>query len=116
MEFVNSLGSHTNDFQSGQLFENFSTEDAIVWVDPLDGTASFLANDLSAVTVLIGVSIKGYSRIGIVHYPFIDGKDNCQTLFGTTEHGLYKICYEHNFSYKAISEQIPQYLEPFNFN
>jgi 3'(2'), 5'-bisphosphate nucleotidase len=44
----------------------------VVWVDPLDGTSDFVAGNLTAVTVLIGVSIKGVSRIGIVHNPFSD--------------------------------------------
>ena len=44
----------------------------MVWIDPLDGTSDFTKGNLSAVTVLIGLSIKGVSRIGIVHSPFFD--------------------------------------------
>jgi fructose-1,6-bisphosphatase/inositol monophosphatase family enzyme len=53
-------------------FSKFNTNDAVVWVDPLDGTSDFVAGNLTAVTVLIGVSIKGVSRIGIIHNPFSD--------------------------------------------
>jgi len=41
-----------------------------VWVDPLDGTSDFVIGNLTAVTVLIGLAINDYSRIGIVHHPF----------------------------------------------
>ena len=40
-------------------FEKFSTKDAVVWIDPLDGTSDFVAGNLSACTVLIGLSING---------------------------------------------------------
>jgi 3'-phosphoadenosine 5'-phosphosulfate (PAPS) 3'-phosphatase len=32
----------------------FNQEDAVVWLDPLDGTKGFLTNDLSEVTNNIG--------------------------------------------------------------
>jgi 3'(2'), 5'-bisphosphate nucleotidase len=51
-------------------FETFNTNNAVVWIDPLDGTSDFVAGNLPAVTVLIGLSINGSSRIGIVHNPF----------------------------------------------
>ena len=51
-------------------FEKFNLKDAVVWIDPLDGTSDFVNGNLPAVTVLIGLSINGYSRIGIVHNPF----------------------------------------------
>jgi 3'(2'), 5'-bisphosphate nucleotidase len=52
------------------MFENFDTNDAIVWVDPLDGTSDFIKGNLPAVTVCIGLSISGKSRAGVVHSPF----------------------------------------------
>jgi 3'-phosphoadenosine 5'-phosphosulfate (PAPS) 3'-phosphatase len=56
-----------------------------VLVDPLDGTKEFLKGNLSAVTVLIGLSIKGIPKVGIVHNPFStnDPKSNGMTIFGT---------------------------------
>lgn len=78
----------------------FETKDAIVWVDPLDGTKEFLRENLKAVTVLIGMSLKGVPSIGVVHYPFNieenDGKG--LTLFATQEHGAYKMVYDQNMS------------------
>lgn len=57
---------------SSEMFETFSTKDAVVWIDPLDGTTDFVNGNLPAVTVLIGLSINEKSRIGIVHKPFSD--------------------------------------------
>ena len=75
---------------TSDLFETFDPSEAVVWIDPLDGTNDFVIGNLSAVTVLIGLSIKGYSRIGIVHNPFSDEDQNLgRTLFGTIEHGLF---------------------------
>ena len=55
---------------AGTHFEKFNIKDAVVWIDPLDGTSDFVKGNLPAVTVLIGLSINGSSRIGIVHSPF----------------------------------------------
>lgn len=50
-----------------EYFETFNTADACVWIDPLDGTSDFVKGNLPAVTVLIGLSINGHSRAGVVH-------------------------------------------------
>jgi len=39
------------------MFETFKVSDAVVWIDPLDGTSDFVKGTLDAVTVLIGLSI-----------------------------------------------------------
>lgn len=66
-------------------FNEIDTKDALVWIDPLDGTKDFTLGNLSAVTVLIGLAIEGVPKIGIVHNPFRtndnDGKGI--TLFAT---------------------------------
>ena len=68
-----------------ESFENFSAEDAKVWIDPLDGTSQFVKGNLSAVTVLIGLAINNVSKIGIVHHPFRTNKNDGVgfTLFGS---------------------------------
>lgn len=38
------------------LNNEFDVEKAVVWVDPLDGTLSYVNNELDCVTTLIGVS------------------------------------------------------------
>ena len=81
------------------LFETFNTKDACVWIDPLDGTSDFVKGNLPAVTVLIGLSIKDKSRVGIVHNPFsVADREVGNTFFGTAEHGVFKIVSDKNFS------------------
>jgi len=48
-------------------FDKFNTKDAVVWIDPLDGTSDFVKGNLSAVTCIIGLSIGGHSKLGVVH-------------------------------------------------
>ena len=66
-------------------FEEFNTKDAVVWVDPLDGTTEFVNGNLSGVTVLIGLAIKGVPKIGVVHNPYMtnEANSNGMTIFGT---------------------------------
>jgi len=64
--------TYTADEISSELFETFDTDEAVVWIDPLDGTSDFVKGNLTAVTVLIGLAIKGKSRLGVVHKPFWD--------------------------------------------
>lgn len=64
------LEGFTTGVDATKPFTHFSAKDAVVWIDPLDGTSDFVKGNLPAVTVLIGLSIKGESRIGIVHNPF----------------------------------------------
>ena len=78
--------SYGKDEIQDSLFETFSTKDAVVWIDPLDGTSDFVKGTLSAVTVLIGLSIKDKSRIGIVHSPYsAEDPSVGKTIFGTGE-------------------------------
>jgi 3'-phosphoadenosine 5'-phosphosulfate (PAPS) 3'-phosphatase len=96
-------------------FSKFNTKDAVVWVDPLDGTSDFVAGNLPAVTVLIGVSIKGHSRIGIIHNPFSDeDQSKGRTVFGTVEHGAFRLYCDENMGEEELSKRVPEYIEPFN--
>lgn len=52
------------------LGEEFEASEAEVWIDPVDGTNCFVKGWMSCVTVIIGVSIKGRARIGVVHQEF----------------------------------------------
>lgn len=49
---------YSEDEVSSHDFTSFNTKDAVVWIDPLDGTSDFVKGTLTAVTVLIGLSIK----------------------------------------------------------
>ena len=100
-----------DEFEVEANFENFKLEDATVWVDPLDGTSDFVKNNLPAVTVLIGVSIKNVSRIGIVHNPFsLADQTQGVTYFGTIEHGVFHM----SFDPKTNVRGEPVYIEPFD--
>jgi|Transcript_7219 3'(2'), 5'-bisphosphate nucleotidase len=80
-------------------FETFNTADAVVWIDPLDGTSDFVKGNLSAVTVLIGLAINGRSRLGVVHNPFTEEDSEVgKTIFGSAEHGVFKLSYDRNMS------------------
>ena len=68
------------------LFEAFNTKDAVVWIDPLDGTKDFVNGNCSAVTVMIGLAIKDKSRIGVLHNPYsAEDLSAGMTMFGTGE-------------------------------
>ena len=53
-------------------FEYFDPSEACVWIDPLDGTNNFVKGNFDCVTTEIGLSIRGESRIGIVHNEYYD--------------------------------------------
>lgn len=46
--------------------DTFVVEDTVVWVDPLDGTLSYVKEEYDAVTTLIGVSVANEPIIGII--------------------------------------------------
>lgn len=83
----------------------------MVWIDPLDGTKEFVKGNLTAVTVLIGLSIKGQSRFGVVHNPFShENSELGVTYFGSGEHGTFQMVYDHQTS----THSAPKYLKPFD--
>lgn len=42
-------------------------EDVTVWVDPLDGTRELLMDNFPAVTVLVGIAVRGEPVFGCIH-------------------------------------------------
>lgn len=87
-----------------------------MWIDPLDGTSDFVKGNLPAVTVLIGLSLKNHSRIGVVHNPFAEEDPaKGRTMFGTIEHGLFKIDYDElQADPAAYKAREVSYMTPFN--
>ena len=61
-------------------------EDLCVWVDPLDGTISFLKQDWLGVTCLIGVTYLGRPIFGVIHHTFAD---QTPTYWGGPSIGMY---------------------------
>ena len=53
-----------------EKFEEFSSKDAVLFIDPLDATSEFVIGNINAVTVLLGLTVKGIPKIGIIHNPF----------------------------------------------
>ena len=99
-----------------ESFESFSTKDAIVWVDPLDGTTEFVNGNLSGVTVLIGLAIGGVPKIGVVHNPYRTNDPKCSgmTIFGTQEHGSFMLETDPSMSDQDLMKRELKYLEPFD--
>lgn len=100
---------------SVDTWETFNTKDAVVWIDPLDGTSDFVKGNLPAVTVLIGLSIKDKSRLGIVHNPFSeDDREVGKTIFGSAEHGVFKVLSDKQLTTEELVSRDIEYLQPFN--
>jgi 3'(2'), 5'-bisphosphate nucleotidase len=106
---------YSHDEISSDVFDSFFTSEAVVWIDPLDGTQDFVNGNLSAVTVLIGLAINGKSRIGIVHKPFSDeDMSKGKTVFGTGEHGAFVLPYDEKMTQEELLKRKASYMEPFD--
>ena len=96
-------------------FETFSTENATVWIDPLDGTSDFVKGNLPAVTVIIGLSLGGKSRAGVIHNVYQEEDRSVgQTFFATAEHGCFRVPYEKTMDEAALVARELEYFEPFD--
>ena len=42
----------------------------IVWANPMDGSASFVAGETEGITSMLGISIAGRPVFGVIHHPF----------------------------------------------
>ncbi|ETO12216.1 3'(2'), 5'-bisphosphate nucleotidase 1 [Reticulomyxa filosa] len=65
-----------------------STDDLVVWVDPLDGTKEYTEGIKEAVTCLIGISYQGRPVAGVVNRPFVS-----QTVWGIVGVGVFGLQY-----------------------
>ncbi len=102
-----------------QDFEYFDAKDACVWIDPLDGTNNFVKGNFDCVTTVIGLSIKGESRIGIVHNEFFNVNRDFsilapRTFFATIEHGAYILEGIDDSISDSHFKRTAKYLQPFN--
>lgn len=97
-------------------FSTFSTTNAVVWIDPLDGTKDFTMGNLSAVTVLIGLAIDGVPKIGVVHNPFKTNENDGRgsTIFGTQEHGAFLLDFNSSMDKQELLARVPCYISPFD--
>lgn len=90
-------------------FDEFDASKAVVWIDPLDGTSDFVAGNLSAVTVLIGLAIDGVPKIGVVHNAFetSDPASPGMTIFGTQEHGAFRLDFDPKADAEVLQLRMP---------
>ena len=60
----------------------------MLWIDPIDATSAF-DQDLKQITTMIGISIKGRPKAGVIHVPF-HSLEFGRTFVGTPESGLFR--------------------------
>jgi fructose-1,6-bisphosphatase/inositol monophosphatase family enzyme len=85
----------------------------------LDGTNNFVSGNFDCVTTVIGLSIKGESRIGIVHNEYFDINYDWslygpRTFFATLEHGAYYLDGTEDLKSVAHQNRVPNYMIPNN--
>jgi len=113
------IPSLSKDFIRPEIFakispESFNINEAIVWVDPIDGTANFINGELDGVTTLIGVSINSKATIGIIgkYYRKIITKDNNSELIFDPKCYFGHIDYKRVFVIEYKKSTVPLELKP----
>lgn len=84
--------------------------DVCVWVDPIDGSTSFREDRLENVTNIIGVTIKGRPKFGVITKPFFE-ENLGRVYIGNLESGLFQ--YDTNYTDESTSQ--PMYVKPFSW-
>ena len=91
-------------------FENdIDMKDVAVWIDPIDGSEALANGDLEHVTNLIGITVKGRPKVGIMHKPFLKNRAETRTYVGSVEAGLFY--FDHSRNDSTTSK--PNYVPPF---
>lgn len=95
------------------MFENDVSEDEVAfWIDPIDGSKGMSEGHTSHVTSLIGVTVNGRPKFGIVHKPFHQGESQGRTYVGNVESGLF--LFEHVFNGNDVIDSEATYVPPFS--
>lgn len=90
LEQIYGMATPEADFNYYEFPDEFYEDEMEVWIDPLDGTKGFTEGHMTHITSLIGVSIRGRPRIGIIHKPFyLETLQMGRTYFGTPECGVF---------------------------
>ena len=90
MEQIYGMATPEADYNFFEFPSEFFEEDMVIWIDPLDGTKGFTEGHLNHITSMIGVTINGRPRIGIIHKPFYkQSLRQGRTYFGTPECGIF---------------------------
>ena len=92
-------------------FENeYNTKDIAVWIDPIDGSKALADGDLEHVTNLIGITVRGRPKVGVMHKPFSKNRAETRTYVGSVEAGLFY--FDHSGTDCSTSK--PNYVPPFS--
>uniref|UniRef100_A0AAF5Q2D5 3'(2'),5'-bisphosphate nucleotidase 1 n=1 Tax=Wuchereria bancrofti TaxID=6293 RepID=A0AAF5Q2D5_WUCBA len=97
--------SVVNDFDSSVLVHDskcsdevrqITSDDVVVWVDPLDGTYELVAaegniSQQQEVTVLIGISYQGRPVAGVIHQPFWGTSAASRTVWAIKGIGVHGV-------------------------
>lgn len=64
---------------------------------------------------MIGLSLGGKSRAGVVHNPFSEeDSTKGRTIFGTIEHGIFKIQHDEKSTHEENLKRKIEYIKPFD--
>lgn len=94
----------------GNFEDVYDTKDIAVWIDPIDGTRALKDGDLEHVTNLIGITVRGRPKVGVMHKPFSKNRAETRTYVGSVEAGLYYL--DHSGTDSTTSQ--PIYVPPFS--
>jgi 3'-phosphoadenosine 5'-phosphosulfate (PAPS) 3'-phosphatase len=90
MEQIYGVATTQHERDQLEFPDEFYEDDMVIWIDPLDGTKGFTEGHLNHVTSMIGVSIEGRPRIGVIHKLFYkQALRQGRTYFGTPECGIF---------------------------
>lgn len=89
MELENKFGQNfsLDMIDPGFVSTEIEYKDFVLWIDPIDASSAMEFN-LEQVTTIIGISVKGRPKAGIIHRPF-HTKYTGRTYVGTPESGLF---------------------------
>lgn len=80
---------------------NINVDDLVFFIDPIDSTSSFIRKNYKPSTVMIGLTLKEKPLIGILHYFFWEGNNNCtKTIFNIPNRGIF----EYNLDDDSMAE------------
>jgi len=93
----------------GNFEDEYDVSDIAVWIDPIDGRRALANGDLEHVTNLIGITVQGRPKVGVMHKPFSKNRAETRTYVGSVEAGLFY--FDHSGADSSTSK--PNYVPPF---
>ena len=97
---------------AGTFTDELVSNDVAVWIDPINiSKALDNEDDLKNLTNMIGITVNGRPRVGIIHKPFASKQKN-RTYVGSTESVLFFF----DQSLKDQTTSTPTYVSPFQAN